>query len=335
MAADMPDEDVADTDGPQDDVDDMSGGALRHGHKPGTVAIDQCLLESAFERFNTLKKQEGMNQLRVALGEMGFRLSIRELAAALTTAGLTWGQPTQRQMTEAFNQFWQLHEQFGEDEAIGMVTGMLGFKSTAAARKHLVEAGLLEARKRGRPAGRRAGSKPMASVASTDCSSSEYATGGEDGRKESGVSSKGGSDDGLDPDAPCEVCGETEVGSQGDMLFCDGCNVCFHMSCLTPPLASIPTGDWFCPHWVVASPPSSLSVAPRTRMRSCVLSKAASARVRIRHSLAGRSLRTSLQYSRAMRSKCASRVTGFMYCVMRPCGPATLLKISAGSPVPC
>ncbi|GIL81214.1 hypothetical protein Vretifemale_10272 [Volvox reticuliferus] len=118
---------------------------------PGTVAIDQRLLESAFERFNTLKKKEGINQLRVALEEMGLRLSLKELATALTTLGLTWGRPTQRQvrkMTEAFDQFGQLHELYGEDEAIGMVAGMLGFKSTAAARKQIVEAGHLEARKR-------------------------------------------------------------------------------------------------------------------------------------------------------------------------------------------
>ncbi|GIM02348.1 hypothetical protein Vretimale_7225 [Volvox reticuliferus] len=138
-------------------------------------------------------------------------------------------------MTEAFDQFGQLHELYGEDEAIGMVAGMLGFKSTAAARKQIVEAGHLEARKRGRPAGLRARSGCTASASSTDSGS------------ESVVSSKDSQeDDGMDPDARCVVCGEAEVGSQGDMLFCDGCNACFHMSCLTPPLTSIPTGYWFC-----------------------------------------------------------------------------------------
>ncbi|GIL82254.1 hypothetical protein Vretifemale_11164 [Volvox reticuliferus] len=166
---------------------------------------------------------------------MGLRLSLKELATALTTLGLTWGRPTQRQMTEAFDQFGQLHELYGEDEAIGMVAGMLGFKSTAAARKQIVEAGHLEARKRGRPAGLRARSGCTASASSTDSGS------------ESVVSSKDSQeDDGMDPDARCVVCGEAEVGSQGDMLFCDGCNACFHMSCLTPPLTSIPTGYWFC-----------------------------------------------------------------------------------------
>ncbi|GIL81212.1 hypothetical protein Vretifemale_10272 [Volvox reticuliferus] len=75
-------------------LDDRSSA----GTAPGTVAIDQRLLESAFERFNTLKKKEGINQLRVALEEMGLRLSLKELATALTTLGLTWGRPTQRQV---------------------------------------------------------------------------------------------------------------------------------------------------------------------------------------------------------------------------------------------
>ncbi len=52
-------------------------------------------------------------------------------------------------ITEAFNQFDQLPEVFGEEEAIGMVAGMAGFKTKAATRKKLVEAGLLEARKLG------------------------------------------------------------------------------------------------------------------------------------------------------------------------------------------
>lgn len=65
---------------------------------PGAVAVDQRLLQSAYERFNTLKKREGMKQLRDALGEMGVKLGLKELATALTTAGLTWGRPTQRQV---------------------------------------------------------------------------------------------------------------------------------------------------------------------------------------------------------------------------------------------
>ena len=31
------------------------------------------------------------------------------------------------------------------------------------------------------------------------------------------------------------------------MLLCDGCDACYHMTCLMPPIMVIPEGDWFCP----------------------------------------------------------------------------------------
>lgn len=31
-----------------------------------------------------------------------------------------------------------------------------------------------------------------------------------------------------------------------NMLLCDGCDASFHTQCLRPPLAAIPSGDWFC-----------------------------------------------------------------------------------------
>jgi hypothetical protein len=31
------------------------------------------------------------------------------------------------------------------------------------------------------------------------------------------------------------------------MLLCDGCDAGYHMGCLSPPLTSVPPGDWFCP----------------------------------------------------------------------------------------
>lgn len=45
-------------------------------------------------------------------------------------------------------------------------------------------------------------------------------------------------------DAPCEVCGET--GDDDKAILCEICDGAFHMYCLTPPLTSIPEGDWFC-----------------------------------------------------------------------------------------
>ena len=46
----------------------------------------------------------------------------------------------------------------------------------------------------------------------------------------------------------CEVC----AGGENDelMLLCDGCDDAYHTYCLTPPMASIPPGDWRCPRCV-------------------------------------------------------------------------------------
>ena len=42
----------------------------------------------------------------------------------------------------------------------------------------------------------------------------------------------------------CNVCGVDD--NYDAILLCDGCDSEFHMHCLTPPLARIPKGDWFC-----------------------------------------------------------------------------------------
>ncbi|EEZ99116.2 PHD and RING finger domain-containing protein 1 isoform X2 [Tribolium castaneum] len=42
----------------------------------------------------------------------------------------------------------------------------------------------------------------------------------------------------------CEICGSSDREER--MLLCDGCDLGFHMECLTPPLADIPPGAWFC-----------------------------------------------------------------------------------------
>merc|ERR1712198_218212 len=43
----------------------------------------------------------------------------------------------------------------------------------------------------------------------------------------------------------CEVCGRCDREDQ--MLLCDGCDLGFHMECLTPPLTRVPIEEWFCP----------------------------------------------------------------------------------------
>ncbi|CAG9788002.1 unnamed protein product [Diatraea saccharalis] len=44
----------------------------------------------------------------------------------------------------------------------------------------------------------------------------------------------------------CEICGNTD--NEASMLLCDGCDLGFHMQCLTPPLNEIPVDQWFCPN---------------------------------------------------------------------------------------
>lgn len=42
----------------------------------------------------------------------------------------------------------------------------------------------------------------------------------------------------------CEICNR---GDREDrMLLCDDCNLGYHMDCLNPPLADVPTGSWYC-----------------------------------------------------------------------------------------
>lgn len=52
----------------------------------------------------------------------------------------------------------------------------------------------------------------------------------------------------AEPDE-CIVC---EDG--GILIVCELCRNAFHLSCLDPPLASIPDGEWYCAHCTVSSP---------------------------------------------------------------------------------
>ncbi|CAH0683401.1 unnamed protein product [Spodoptera exigua] len=44
----------------------------------------------------------------------------------------------------------------------------------------------------------------------------------------------------------CEVCGRTD--NEETMLLCDGCDLGYHMQCLTPPLSEVPAEQWLCPN---------------------------------------------------------------------------------------
>ena len=46
-------------------------------------------------------------------------------------------------------------------------------------------------------------------------------------------------------DHRCEVC--RRVDSPDTMLLCDGCNLGYHMECLSSPMVEVPMGEWYCP----------------------------------------------------------------------------------------
>jgi PHD and RING finger domain-containing protein 1 len=49
----------------------------------------------------------------------------------------------------------------------------------------------------------------------------------------------------------CVLCGERE--RQDRMISCRGCNFFHHLECLTPPLETMPSEEWFCPMCVAVS----------------------------------------------------------------------------------
>ncbi|KAI5637677.1 PHD-finger domain-containing protein [Phthorimaea operculella] len=50
----------------------------------------------------------------------------------------------------------------------------------------------------------------------------------------------------VEDPTPCEICGSTD--NEETMLLCDGCDLGFHMQCLTPPLTEVPPDQWLCPN---------------------------------------------------------------------------------------
>ncbi|RXG58319.1 PHD and RING finger domain-containing protein 1 [Armadillidium vulgare] len=51
----------------------------------------------------------------------------------------------------------------------------------------------------------------------------------------------------------CEVCGSSD--REDCLLLCDGCDLGFHLECLSPPLLEVPIEEWFCPLCVAADLP--------------------------------------------------------------------------------
>jgi hypothetical protein len=51
-------------------------------------------------------------------------------------------------------------------------------------------------------------------------------------------------------EAVCETCTLPNSTQQNPILLCDYCDAGWHLHCLEPPLASVPTKDWLCPRCV-------------------------------------------------------------------------------------
>ncbi|CAJ0931316.1 unnamed protein product, partial [Mesorhabditis belari] len=48
----------------------------------------------------------------------------------------------------------------------------------------------------------------------------------------------------VDEDAACDICRTKECEQDDEMIFCDGCNMCVHLSCYG--LQDVPADDWLC-----------------------------------------------------------------------------------------
>ncbi|KAJ7230705.1 regulator of chromosome condensation 1/beta-lactamase-inhibitor protein II [Mycena pura] len=51
----------------------------------------------------------------------------------------------------------------------------------------------------------------------------------------------------VDPPETCIQCGEDHGEDGPEVLECEKCDAPYHLSCLTPPLESVPEDEWFCP----------------------------------------------------------------------------------------
>lgn len=63
---------------------------------------------------------------------------------------------------------------------------------------------------------------------------------------ESEVEEEGAEEEEEDEDeTQCTKCGHDDHPET--ILLCDNCDAGWHLSCLRPPLLSVPEGDWICP----------------------------------------------------------------------------------------
>ncbi|KAJ6581166.1 regulator of chromosome condensation 1/beta-lactamase-inhibitor protein II [Mycena capillaripes] len=66
----------------------------------------------------------------------------------------------------------------------------------------------------------------------------------------------------VDPPEACIQCGEDSGDDGPEVLECEKCDAPYHLACLTPPLESIPEGEWFCPD-CEESPGASVGAAAK------------------------------------------------------------------------
>ena len=74
----------------------------------------------------------------------------------------------------------------------------------------------------------------------------------------------------------CQVCGVSSWVEGNELLLCDSCPKVLHLQCLTPPIYTVPVGDWFCPSCAAATSPPDAALAAGA-MASATSSAAASA----------------------------------------------------------
>jgi hypothetical protein len=74
----------------------------------------------------------------------------------------------------------------------------------------------------------------------------------------------------------CQVCDVSSWVEGNELLLCDSCPKVLHLQCLTPPIYTVPVGDWFCPSCAAATSPTDAASAAGS-MASASASAAASA----------------------------------------------------------
>ncbi|CAL4133276.1 unnamed protein product, partial [Meganyctiphanes norvegica] len=92
----------------------------------------------------------------------------------------------------------------------------------------------------------------------------------------------------------CEVCNECD--REDRLLLCDGCDMGYHLECLSPPLSTVPIEEWFCPVCVSADLPQSVQSSSWEQRNSSEVGPSSS-------SSGSRGSRSSQSESRSSRSR--------------------------------